>query len=1060
MASFAIEAAGEASPLTEANLVNTIHAASSTNPLQVQSGTKQLAQWEKVPNFYRYLQDIYLNKTSPFEIRYLAIIALKNGIDKYWRKTAVNALSKEEKEIIRSRLAEGFLSEEDRRLVPMAGLVVAKIARYEYPNDWPDAISAFVQELRAPHARMGRAIQALLYIVKELSTGRLQRTKQYMQAATPEIVAVVGNIYVRELESWMNGLESNPDNMHHHEDSVSLAAIKLLRRLLVLGYEHPNRNADVVAFWNLSFDRLSAFVAIMMKKNKDGRFPESTMLAISKHAHQLAKLHHDMAKDHPAAFALMPASLHLIQRYWDVVKDFSKDFGVRNMKDATWEVGTESELHKPKSYIEKIALKALLILRACSKMIHNPAQTFKYRSPEDKDEKSRATELLRGTVFTETFIQDVMETTVTGYFVFRESDLQEWLEEPEEWEKREDGDGEDWEFSTRSCAEKLFLDLAINYKDMIVGPLLQAFEKAAVPDNDDILFKDSVYSAVGLSAAAIHQHLDFDRFINLVMVKEVQIQEPGYYILRRRFAILLGQWISVKISDQSKPIVYQIFQHLLNPDDSLNDQVVRVTAGRQFAKIADDWGFDAAIFMPYAQTILTQLMLLIGEVEQTETKMAILNTISVVVERLDSHITPFADRILTLLPPLWDQSGDEHLMKQAILTILTRLVNAMKTESLPLHSMVIPIIEGAVRPGSDTHVFLLEDALDLWHAVLMQTPDGSVSPNLFSLVQYLLPLFEHGTENLRKAFEIAESYLLVMPQHMLEDPIRSDVFRALGEILTGPKSDAHGLVCSFVEISFRLVHGEESSALPLGQHANASSLIIGTLASAQDPQTGNLGVFSTLLKGLRGSWAAHCTTGPNAQEAPVDGILETDYLAVFARAVLGSPDGFISTLQASAAALFGETDVSATLKWLLEEWTSHFENIGDPSRKKLTCLALTRLLETNLPIVLENLQSLMTIWTSMLLELREEEADIGSDTLVFKDQNAINEEYGPGTAEDVRRARLTTGDVVHTINLPQYIQYWLQHAVAATGGNDQFQQLWLVNVDKEVIDAFSKLGVM
>lgn len=55
---------------------------------------------------------------------------------------------------------------------------------------------------------------------------------------------------------------------------------------------------------------------------------------------------------------------------------------------------------------------------------------------------------------------------------------------------------------------------------------------------------------------------------------------------------------------------------------------------------------------------------------------------------------------MSILPPLWDQSEEEHLMKQAILTILARLINAMKVESRPFHSLVLPIIKGAVEPGS------------------------------------------------------------------------------------------------------------------------------------------------------------------------------------------------------------------------------------------------------------------------------------------------------------------------------------------------------------------------
>ncbi len=123
------------------------------------------------------------------------------------------------------------------------------------------------------------------------------------------------------------------------------------------------------------------------------------------------------------------------------------------------------------------------------------------------------------------------------------------------------------------------------------------------------------------------------------MVEEVQNQQAGYNILRRRIAILLGQWVSVKISGPNRPLVYQIFRHLLNKDDQLNDQVVRVTAARQFRNVADEWEFSAEPFMPFAPDVLARLMALIEEVELTETKMALLNTVSVVVERLEHHVS-------------------------------------------------------------------------------------------------------------------------------------------------------------------------------------------------------------------------------------------------------------------------------------------------------------------------------------------------------------------------------------------------------------------------------------
>lgn len=88
MASFSIEAPGEANPLTETTLLRVLESAASRDQQQVQSGTKQLQTWEKAAGYYKDLQSVFIARSLPVEVRYLAIIQLKNGIDKYWRKTA------------------------------------------------------------------------------------------------------------------------------------------------------------------------------------------------------------------------------------------------------------------------------------------------------------------------------------------------------------------------------------------------------------------------------------------------------------------------------------------------------------------------------------------------------------------------------------------------------------------------------------------------------------------------------------------------------------------------------------------------------------------------------------------------------------------------------------------------------------------------------------------------------------------------------------------------------------------------------------------------------------
>lgn len=110
------------------------------------------------------------------------------------------------------------------------------------------------------------------------------------------------------------------------------------------------------------------------------------------------------------------------------------------------------------------------------------------------------------------------------------------------------------------------------------------------------------------------------------------MQETGYHILRRRIALVLGQWLPVK-EGLDRTLVYQIFQHLLDP--SFNDKVIRVTAGRNLKNVVDPFEFNAEQFKPFANTIITRLMGLIQEVELTETKMGLFNTLSVVVVKME-----------------------------------------------------------------------------------------------------------------------------------------------------------------------------------------------------------------------------------------------------------------------------------------------------------------------------------------------------------------------------------------------------------------------------------------
>ncbi|KAG4034728.1 hypothetical protein MFRU_002g00810 [Monilinia fructicola] len=1037
---FSIEVPGEAAPLNPQQVYLALQSAGSSQQLAIQTGTQQLEAWKTQKGYYTLLQAVYLDKSLPSEIRYLAVIQLKNGIDKYWRKTAPNAISLEEKENIRSHLLESGFEETDPQLALQNALVISKVVRVDYPMDWPDVLTNLIRMLRTAngtnqlHLRRGMLI--LLQVVKELATARLRRSQTSLQSVTPEMVFLLSGIYTQKVSQWLEFFAENPSGDQGGAiDSMenSLIAIKILRRLLIVGYEYPNHNQDVQQIWQQSQQQFGQLLTMVNEEPAALASPAKELA--EKHLVQFAKLHVQMSNTHPAAFALLPNSIDLVRAYWGFVAKFGDSYGSATQDFSAKALKTDDGSKQDRPIMEKLCLKGLTLLRACMKMVFSPTQSFKYRTHEVKAEQQQAVASLKSQLLTEQLIAEMASVIVTKFFVFRQADLESWEEDEDEWEIREEGGGDTWEFEVRPCAEKLFMDLVINFKDLLVAPLLQYFQSVTGSNGDSVVVKDAVYTAMGLSAAVIHQSFDFDTFLTSTLVNDVQQTGQGWKVLRRRIAILLSQWIPVRISQANRPLVYKIFQHLLKAEDETNDHVVRITAARQFKAIVDDFEFQVDSFLPYAPDILGRNMALIQEVENTETKLVILETIRMIAVRLETHISPYADQIVSILPGLWEASGEEHLLKQAILTIMSTLVTCMQGQSERYHSLILPLIQRAVEPGSEMQVYLMEEALELWSQILAQS-SSPASPEVLALVDCAFPLLELGSDNLRVVLGIVNEYILLAPEVMLGDANRLRILSYLTSILGVTKRDLAGLVTTTVEDLIR-------AAEKLGG-SNGVTQITKDLHES--------GYTEKIFSGLLDAWEAHQTTGPERRYPKLDDVVETDYFTILARIALADPAVFANLL-----ASIDNGNFENTWKWLSEEWFRHFDSMANINRQKLSCLAITRLLELPppmTPIILTKLQDFFAMWTSVINEMMAGRDDIGGDNLIWTEQAP----YEGETQEDKRQREWKMVDPVHQVNAWEFVKGRLGGVVGVCGGEEAFQREWAVNVDRDVLEGWGKLG--
>lgn len=354
-------------------------------------------------------------------------------------------------------------------------------------------------------------------------------------------------------------------------------------------------------------------------------------------------------------------------------------------------------------------------------------------------------------------------------------------------------------------------------------------------------------------------------------------------------------------------------------------------------------------------------------------------------------------------------------------------------------------------------MYLLEEALELWAAILMQTPSPA-PPEVLALLPSIFPILEGGTDSTALALQITESYIILAPQEVLDDRIRTPLLAALKQPLSYTIKIRTGVVPRLVEMMIRgagMIGGNEATYNAITQSLLESSFL------------------HAILEGLYSAYEASQTTGPNRKTTNVGGVVETDHFSVLARLALAHP-----TLFTSAVAAATNSSEEQALTWLLTEWFSHYENIGSVNQKKLHILTLTQLLALQGPssnpstpapppaFILNHLQSYLTAWTDIIIELAEGGSGENPDYLVYWSAVSGSATANPENAEEVpspenrRRAEWNNADIIHRIPIRDFVRHRLQELIVACGGVQRFQEELLVNVDGDVVSAFGALGLL
>nr|KAJ3421434.1 Importin-11 [Polyrhizophydium stewartii] len=726
--------------------------AASHDEAERRAGEGVLAEWEKSPMFHMTLQDIYFDRSLDTRLRSLAIIHLKNGITKYWHKTAKPSIVPDEKAHIRQRQIAVF-DEPLRKLAIQQAIVTSKIARADFPNDWPNLISTLFPIVQASFAApppldeatkstQYNSLYTLHHVVKAMCSKVLPASRRELYNNAPAIFSFVSGLFYDRANAFLElAARIRVDDPQSGLDEIltlARVALKCLRRLIVQGFPDFDKNEGVTTFTLRLLDYLQSFMKIRSTIPKASSGIYATLSSISI---LVGKLYIDLLQERVVNFVLSPHGITILRFYWTLL-------------ESTPAVDDDETS-------EKIVLQGLKLLKL---VVKNPSfNTLK--SDSGAGRMPLVVQTLDSQLFMPDSVMGLFRLLVTHYIRLSREDLATWEDDPESFAQEEETD--QWEFSIKACAERVLMDLVAKNRDMLCPVLVRLIGEVSVPTTqENVLFKDAVMAAAGLAAHDLYDLFDFAQWAMSHLVHEAQRKEPWHKIMRRRISWLIGRWISVKAPANIRPALYETVMSLMMRGEDL---VVRLTAVSDLRRCVDDFDFVPEDFLRFLEPCVPLFMQLLEDTDEFESKMRILGCLLVIIERMEGK--------------LWERAESENMFRASIVSIMTKLMKSLRGDSAQLHGLVLPILEQSVDTSKPGHLYLIEEGLELWLVTVQNAP--AATPELVALVPYATHLITFGSENLKRVLHIVEAYVVLDPLAVLQAnamPIMSTIAGMLGEL--------------------------------------------------------------------------------------------------------------------------------------------------------------------------------------------------------------------------------------------------------------------------------------
>ncbi|XP_027928344.1 importin-11 [Vigna unguiculata] len=952
-----------------------------------------LAQSESRPGFCSCLLEVITAKdlASQTDVRMMATVYFKNSVNRYWRhRRDSSGISNEEKMHLRQKLLM-YLREENDQIALMLAVLISKIARIDYPKEWPDIFLVLSQQLQSADVLASHRIFLILFrTLKELSTKRLTSDQRNFAEISSHFFDYSWRLWQSDVQTILHGFSSlsqssnlNAEDQPHELYLTCerwLLCSKIVRQLIVSGFQSDSKCfqevrpvKEVAPVFLSAIQSLLPYYSSFQKQYT--KFWDFVKRACTK----LMKILVAFQGRHPYSFG---------DKF---VLSSVMDFCLNRITD-------------PEPYL--LSFEQFLI--QCMVMIKNILECKEYKpslTGRVMDENGVTVELMKknmssavGGVLTSLLpterIVHLCNVLISRYFVLTASDMEEWYRNPESFHHEQDM--VQWTEKLRPCAEALYIVL-FETNSQLLGPVVVSLLQESMNNcptsvteiTPALLLKDAAYGATAYVYYELSNYLSFKDWFNGALSLELSNEHPNLRIIHRKVAIILGQWVSEVKDDTKRPVYCALIRLLQGKDLS-----VQLAACRSLCLHIEDANFSEREFVDLLPICWDSCFKLFEEVQEFDSKVQVLNLISILIGHV-SEVIPFANKLVQFFQKVWEESSGESLLQIQLLVALRNFVVALGYQSPICYCILLPILENGIDINSPDELNLLEDSMLLWEATLSHAP--SMVPKLLQYFSRLVDIMERNFDHLQVAVNIIEDYIILGGNDFLS--MHATNIAKILDLVIGNVNDK-GLL----------------SVLPV------VDILIQCFPIEVPPL-----ISSTLQKLI-----VICLSGGDDHD-PSKTSVKASSAAILARLLVMNTNSLAQLASDPSTSLLLQTASIPVqeniLLCLVDIWVDKVDNVSS-IQKKTIGLALSIILTLRLPQVLDKLDQILSVCTSVILgrneDLTEEESSGDMSSSASHDEGTI-------PSKEFRKRQIKFSDRINQLSLEDCVKENLQTCAAIHG---------------------------